>query len=109
MKDRGMMKWTAYKSLDRQSNYLSKMLYEKNKIEKPLISNEQAEKIDSFIREYKGDSVKARFYSDGYIKEAYGIIEVIDSFKRVLFIGEERIPFGDILDLEGENMPAFFD
>lgn len=109
MKDRGMMKWAAYKSLDRQSDFLSKMLYEKNKIEKPLISNEQAEKIDSFIRGYKGDSVKARFYSDGYIKEACGVIEVIDSFKEILFIGEEKIPFRDVLDLESENETPFFD
>jgi hypothetical protein len=31
MKDRGMMKWLPYKSLDQQSDYLAKMAYERGK------------------------------------------------------------------------------
>ena len=55
MKDRGMMKWAAYKSLNRQSDFIAKTLYEQGKKEKPLISEERAEKIDALLSKRRSD------------------------------------------------------
>ena len=37
MADRGMKKWLPFASLVEQGEYLSKMMYEKYKIEKPIV------------------------------------------------------------------------
>ena len=45
MSDRGMKKFAPYASLIEQNDYLERMRYEKNKIEKPKLSSEKAEEI----------------------------------------------------------------
>ena len=55
MSDRGMKKWAPFSSLIEQSTCLEKMRFEKNKIEKPKISNERAEKINAILSNYKGE------------------------------------------------------
>ena len=46
MEKRGMKKYLPFSSLTEQSVFLDRMIYEKNKMEKPRISTEQAKKID---------------------------------------------------------------
>ena len=100
MKDRGMMKWAPYKSLDRQSDFIAKTLYEQGKREKPLISEERAEKIDALLRSYQNEEVIATYYEGGYIYEAKGTIDVIDRYKKKIFVGEREIPFSKLIDIE---------
>ena len=50
--ERGMKKYLPFSSLIEQSDELGKMLYEKHKISKPLISSENAIKIDRILRTY---------------------------------------------------------
>ena len=96
MKDRGMMKWAPYKSLDQQSDYLSKMNYERNKQERPLMSNERAEEINALLVDYHGQKVKLCFFDDGYIHEIEGDIRHIDIIYKYIDILDYRIVFKDI-------------
>ncbi|MCQ2742954.1 MAG: YolD-like family protein [Bacilli bacterium] len=97
--DRGMAKWMPYKSLVDQTSSLARMRYKKNKIEKPRISNDKAEEMDEILRDYSGETVKAKYWEDGYIYEIEGPILKIDVFERVLrFIGK-NVPLKNLVDL----------
>ena len=70
MSDRGMKKWAPFSSLIEQATCLEQMKYERNKIEKPELTQDQIEKIDHALQTYqKGQVVKIKFYSDGYLYE----------------------------------------
>ena len=99
MKDRGMMKWLAYKSLDQQADYLSKMAYERGKQSRPLHSNEEAEEINDVLVNYQGGSVLLRYYDDGYTYEVTGKIAKIDSIYKMILIADIKVYFRDIIEL----------
>ena len=52
MSDRGMKKWAPFSSLIEQSTCLEEMRYQKNKIEKPLISIEKAREINEILTNF---------------------------------------------------------
>lgn len=98
-KDRGMMKWEPYRSLNEQSSFLSKMLYEKNKIQKPQMAKEKAEEINEILCHYSGEEVTATYFDDGYLYSLTGTILKIDAVYRFLTIDEKRIAFRSLTDL----------
>ena len=82
MNDRGMKKWLPFSSLVEQGKYLEKMIYEKYKIERPQVFNEQARKIDQTLREYDFKTpIRMDIFYDGYI---YTIIEYVNFFYKFL-------------------------
>lgn len=99
MSDRGMAKWMPYKSLVDQSSSLAKMRYKKNKVEKPSISNDAAEEMDEILRNYDGESVRAKYWEDGYIYVIEGSISKIDVFERVLTFAEKKVPLKNLIGL----------
>lgn len=99
MKDRGMLKWLPYKSLDQQSDYLAKMAYERKKISHPLIAEEKAEEINDLLSNYHGEFVILSFYEDGYVHQERGNLEEINSIYKYIKINSNRILFHDIVDL----------
>jgi len=99
MKDRGMMKWAPYKSLDQQKGFLAKMVYERGKRERPLHSSEEAETINKVLINYHGESVFLRYYDEGYYQDTQGKITKIDSIYKCLLIANMKIAFRDIVEL----------
>jgi hypothetical protein len=93
MKDRGMIKWAPYKSLNQQADFLSKMAYEKNKREKPLISDEEAEEINALLVAYHHEAVEVRYVRDGYFYEERGMIDKIDTIYKYIKINDIMIHF----------------
>ena len=68
MSDRGMKKWAPYSSLIEQATCLEEMKYQRNKIEKPILTQDQKDKIEYALQSYqKGQIVKIKFFNDGYI------------------------------------------
>ena len=49
MSDRGMKKWAPYKSLIEQEVFINKMRVNKSKIEKPILCDEEMEKINYYL------------------------------------------------------------
>jgi hypothetical protein len=99
MKERGMKKWLAYKSLSEQEKYLENMERKKSKVARPLISENKAEEINSLLTTYHGERVAIRFYHDGFIKESRGIIERIDTFYNFIKISDISISMSSIVDV----------
>ena len=70
MSDRGMKKWAPFSSLIEQATCLEQMKYERNKIPKPVLTDDQKEKIEYVLQTYqKSQTVKIKFYNDGYIQK----------------------------------------
>ncbi|MDO5329941.1 MAG: YolD-like family protein [Bacillota bacterium] len=95
-----MMKWESYRSLVDQASALSAMLYEKNKVPKPLLAKEKAEEINEILCTYSGEDVTVTYWEDGYIKHIDGQIDVIDAVYKFLKVGFKRISFRELTGLE---------
>lgn len=100
MSDRGMKKYAPYSSLIEQSSCLEKMRYKKNKIEKPTISNEEAEKINFILTNYNNEDVVITYFYDGYIYLIETKIKRIDKYNRMLILNNGKLPFSSIIKIE---------
>ncbi len=104
MSDRGMKKWAPYSSLIEQATCLEEMKYQRNKIAKPILTEDQIEKINYVLQSYKkGETVKIKFYSDGYLYEIETTIKRIDLENRVLVLENGKLKFENIIDIDKQN------
>ena len=85
MSDRGMKKWAPYKSLNEQWDVLDKMSKEEY-IEKPKISNEEAEEINEKLVNYSGEEYTFYYYKRGKILKEKTTIKKIDVFNHKLIL-----------------------
>ena len=68
MSNRGMKKWAPFSSLIEQATCLEQMKYQRNKIERPILTEDRKEKINYVLQSYeKGQIVKIEFFNDGYL------------------------------------------
>lgn len=99
--DRGMKKWAPYKSLVDQYEHLDKLRKEKEKVEKPKISNDRAEEINEILTNYHGEDLKVTYYKKGEIFSLISPIFNIDVFNKILiFSNYLKIRFKDLINLE---------
>ena len=106
MSDRGMKKWAPFSSLIEQATCLEQMRYERNKIDKPVLSDDQMEKINYILQTYKrGQTVKIKFYNDGYLYVIETQIKRIDLENRCLILQEGKLRFENLIDID--NYEAF--
>ena len=106
MSDRGMKKWAPFSSLIEQATCLEEMKYQRNKIEKPVLTDDQMEKINYVLQTYqKGQTVKIKFYNDGYLYVVETQIKRIDLENRQLILTNGKLRFENILDID--NYEAF--
>ena len=103
MSDRGMKKWAPFASLIEQSICLEEMKFAKNKIEKPKISNEIAEKINAILTLYKCKEVTITYYYDVYVYKLKSIIKSISLYTIKIILPSGAIPLSEVLDIEDEN------
>ena len=103
MADRGMKKWLPFASLVEQQEYLNKMLYEKNKIARPLVSIERARKIDTILKLYPNTVLNFKLYIDGYLYTYVGKILKIDKNKKIVYFDDFFLPIRDIIDIENPD------
>ena len=99
MSDRGMKKWAPFASLIEQSTILEEMFYEKNKKVKPSISNERAEKINQILSSYQGQTVRIKYYYEGYLYEVSVVIKRVDVLNKKVILEDGSIPFKEIIDI----------
>lgn len=102
MSDRGMKKWAPFSSLIEQSTVLNEMFYQKNKKEKPTISQERASKINQILVNYSGQQLRIKYYYDGYLYEIVTTIKRIDTLNKKLIFEEGNLKFSDIIDIDVE-------
>lgn len=101
-----MKKWAPFSSLIEQATCLEEMKYQRNKIEKPVLTDDQMEKINYVLQTYqKGQTVKIKFYNDGYLYVVETQIKRIDLENRQLILTNGKLRFENILDID--NYEAF--
>ena len=101
MSDRGMKKWAPFSSLIEQATCLEEMKYQRNKIDKPILTDDQMEKINYVLQTYqKGQTVKIKFYNDGYLYFVETQIKRIDLENRQLILTNGKLRFENILDID---------
>ena len=102
MSDRGMKKWAPYSSLVEQATCLEEMRYKRNKVEKPILSDDQMNKINTILVNYKGGPIKIQFYNDGYFYIINEPIKRIDLDNRRLIFDNGKLPLSAIIDIDYE-------
>ncbi len=96
-----MKKWLPFSSLVEQGSFLEKMIYEKYKVEKPRLFNEQANKINNILKNYDYNTVlNITIFFDGYIYKLHEKITSIDKNKKLVFFTNFYISLKNILDIE---------
>lgn len=101
LRDRGMVKWAPYKSLPEQEDYLEKMEEEKNKVDKPLLSDDELIELDTKLSTYnRGDPISIEYYDYGFIKIVDDYLDYIDTInKRIVLKNRMSIPVSNVLSL----------
>ena len=104
MSDRGMKKWAPYSSLIEQATCLEEMKYQRNKIAKPVLTEDRIEKINYILQSYqKGQIIKIKFYNDGYLYEIETTIKRIDLENRVLVLENGKLKLENLIDIDNLN------
>lgn len=100
MSDRGMKKWAPYSSLVEQATCLAEMRYERNKVEKPKLSTDQIESVNYVLQNYQGQTLKIKFWYDGYFYIIEKPIKRIDIQNQILIFDNGKLPFNLIVNIE---------
>lgn len=97
---RGMKKFLPFASLKEQAIFLAAMQKEKQKVEKPLISDDTKEEINRILSEYHGETVLLYYYDRGFIKNVTGPIKKIDILNQTLIMDDLKVSFTNLLNVE---------
>ena len=98
-----MKKWAPYSSLIEQATCLEEMKYQRNKIEKPILTEDQKEKINYALQSYqKGQIIKIKFFNDGYLYFINTSIKRIDLENHQLILENGKLKLSEIIDIESE-------
>jgi len=102
MSDRGMMKWNAFNALLAHGSNVKKMMLERKKIDKPILSSDQIDdlniKMQIAIEENR--EIEVAFYNKGFVLLAEGVIKRVDLINRLLVLPDIRIRLDDLLQIE---------
>lgn len=97
---RGIKKFLPFASLKEQAIFLAAMQNEKQKVDKPLISDDTKEEINRILSEYNSETVTVFYYNRGFIKTITGQIKKIDIFNQTLIMDELKVNFTNLLNIE---------
>ena len=104
MSDRGMKKWNPYASLPEHMPAVRKAQQENYKVNKPLISSEEADEINYHLVNYAGEEVIITYYRDNEIKEITTIIKKISAENRELILPDRsKIKFKELLGIKNKD------
>lgn len=103
MSERGMKKYLPYASLIEQGDYLKKMVYQKNRIERPLVSIDDAKRINAILVNFnQNKSYLFTLYIDGYLYKIENKISKIDIHEQALYLEDFAISLKDVIDIEDD-------
>ncbi len=99
-----MKKWAPYSSLIEQATCLEEMKYQRNKIAKPILTEDQKEKINYVLQSYQKEQiVRIKFFNDGYLYFISTTIKRIDLENKKLILEQGKLDFSNIVDIEIEG------
>lgn len=106
MNDRGIVKWAPFNSVINGNQVLNEINYERNKISKPILSEEQITVLEeNIITAYSERSIiNLYFYKNGCINIINGQITKLDPVNKIITINNKtRIYFNNIIDILEKN------
>ena len=104
MSNRGMKKWAPFSSLIEQATCLEQMKYQRNKIERPILTEDRKEKINYVLQSYEKEQiVKIEFFNDGYLYFINTTIKRIDLENRKLILEHGKLDFINLIDIDIEG------
>lgn len=94
-------KWLPFDALTGFKTSLRKVEYDKDKINKPVISLDQLEEMNEVITSALNlqEEVIIKFYRGGYIYEISGLINKVDPINKVIIIADQNIKFNMIVNI----------
>ena len=100
--DRGIIKWQPFESLASSNETINKILKEKNKVEKPILFEEQLVSIsNSLMDALESDyPIKIKYYKSGNILFEKGKIKLIDTNYKKIILNNKTIYFSQILEIK---------
>ncbi len=101
-KDRGMIKWMPFNSLMNGQQIINSLTFEKCKIKKPIISEEEQKVLEEKIIEayYCQNIVIITYYKEGFLLKTKSQIKKIDSiYKTIYLTNQTKLLFNQILKI----------
>ena len=101
MQDRGYIKWAPFNSLFNDNKLLNEIKSKKEKINKPILSNDQIEYLNEKIFEAYTNHLKVNIdiYKDQKINRLTGYINNINSNKKCITFNNNYVFFNQILKI----------
>lgn len=97
--DRGMIKWQPFDSVISSKSVVKSIVKEKQKIKKPILSEEELmineEKIIEAL--YCQNEIILEYYSNGYLKTIKGKIKKVDSVSKIIYLNNTSLLFNQII------------
>ena len=103
-KGRGSVKWQPFASIPKQYEQLAKYMKDQNKIDKPILSDDQLQKLNEALvfKMFNDPHINLRYFCNGYIKSKEGIIHKADPYTQTLHLYEDKgITKLDLKDIVG--------
>ena len=101
-KDRGMIKWAPFNSLINSQYLINSLVFEKTKINKPTISEEEQKIIEEKIIEalYCQTTIIITYYQNGFLLKTKSKIKKIDSIYKTIYLeNHTNLLFNQILKI----------
>ncbi len=91
--DRGIIKWQPFNNIIEEKYLIEKMILEKNKITKPILSSEQIEEIEQKIIEsyYEQEIITIIYYQNGSLLKTTAKIQYIDTTYKKIYLNNQKI------------------
>ncbi len=97
---RGMKKWLPFKSLNGQYEMIEEMKKERNKIQKPILSEDEEDEINMFlINVRKGEKTKVTFYMNHELLTKEAIFNKIEKDNERIYFYGFSIPLNCLLKI----------
>lgn len=101
MKDRGMIKWMPFNSVSSGKKMVQHILFEKSKVEKPRLSEEQMIELEEKILESLHNEIPLRvvyyFHGRYQVKQNTFVLKIETNKKRIRFSDQSILYFDQIL------------
>jgi len=96
-----MKKWNSFNALLSHATKIEKMMNERNKVEKPKLSEDQLEEINGLVQLATSENVviEVKYYKSGYIERVGGCINKVDLYTKLMTVGNDEIKFDNILSI----------
>lgn len=106
MNDRGTVKWAPFNSVIDGNQILKEIKFEKSKIQKPILSDEQISDLEEKIITAYTQNIKISlyFYKNEHINTIDGKITKLDSVNKLIIINNTtKMYFNNIIDILEKN------